>query len=56
MSEKKEFKKTYEKKIQELQIELVKLQDWVIKLSENQVKNSGLNNASKEAMETNQGK
>ncbi len=30
MSEKKEFNKKYEKKLQELQIELVKLQDWVI--------------------------
>ena len=30
MGEKKEFKKQYEKKLQELQIELVKLQDWVI--------------------------
>ena len=30
MSEKKLMKKQYEKKMQELQIELVKLQDWVI--------------------------
>ena len=30
MSDKKEFKKQYETKLQELQIELVKLQDWVI--------------------------
>ena len=30
MSEKKIFKKQYEKKLQELQIELVRLQDWVI--------------------------
>ena len=30
MGEKKEFKKQYDKKLQELQIELVKLQDWVI--------------------------
>ena len=30
MSEKKIFKKRYEKKLQELQIELVRLQDWVI--------------------------
>ena len=30
MSDKKEFKKKYETKLQELQIELVKLQDWVI--------------------------
>ena len=30
MSEKKLIKKQYEKKMQELQIELVKLQDWVI--------------------------
>ena len=30
MADKKEFKKQYEKKLQELQIELVKLQDWVI--------------------------
>ena len=30
MSDKKEFKKNYEKKLQEMQIELVKLQDWVI--------------------------
>ena len=30
MSENKEFKKRYNKKLQELQIELVKLQDWVI--------------------------
>ena len=30
MSDKKEFKKEYETKLQELQIELVKLQDWVI--------------------------
>ena len=30
MSENKEFKKKYNKKLQELQIELVKLQDWVI--------------------------
>ena len=30
MKDKKEFKKQYEKKLQDLQIELVKLQDWVI--------------------------
>tara|TARA_Y100001934_G_C12321203_1_gene760143 strand:+ start:872 stop:1705 length:834 start_codon:yes stop_codon:yes gene_type:complete len=30
MSDKKEFKKKYEMKLQELQIELVKMQDWVI--------------------------
>ena len=30
MSQNKEFKKKYNKKLQELQIELVKLQDWVI--------------------------
>ena len=30
MSENKQFKKKYNKKLQELQIELVKLQDWVI--------------------------
>ena len=30
MADKKEFKKNYENKLQELQIELVKLQDWVI--------------------------
>ena len=30
MSEKKEFKKKYNQKLQDLQIELVKLQDWVI--------------------------
>ena len=30
MTDKKEFKKNYENKLQELQIELVKLQDWVI--------------------------
>ena len=30
MGENKEFKKKYDKKLQELQIELVKLQDWVI--------------------------
>ena len=30
MSDKKQFKKQYENKLQELQIELVKLQDWVI--------------------------
>ena len=30
MSKNKEFKKKYNKKLQELQIELVKLQDWVI--------------------------
>ena len=30
MSEKKLIKKQYEKKMQELQIELVRLQDWVI--------------------------
>ena len=30
MADKKEFKKVYEDKLQELQIELVKLQDWVI--------------------------
>ena len=30
MSEKKAFKKQYESKLQELQIELVRLQDWVI--------------------------
>ena len=30
MGEKKEFKKQYDKKLHELQIELVKLQDWVI--------------------------
>ena len=30
MSDKKQFKKQYEGKLQELQIELVKLQDWVI--------------------------
>ena len=30
MSDKKIFKKQYEKKLQELQIELVRLQDWVI--------------------------
>ena len=30
MADKKEFKKNYEDKLQELQIELVKLQDWVI--------------------------
>ena len=30
MSEKKAFKKHYENKLQELQIELVRLQDWVI--------------------------
>ena len=30
MTDKKEFKKIYENKLQELQIELVKLQDWVI--------------------------
>ena len=30
MSDKKEFKKKYNKKLQDLQIELVKLQDWVI--------------------------
>tara|TARA_B110000014_G_C20084924_1_gene567315 strand:+ start:122 stop:907 length:786 start_codon:yes stop_codon:yes gene_type:complete len=30
MSEKKEFKKNYQQKLQELQIELVKVQDWAI--------------------------
>ena len=30
MTDKNEFKKLYEDKLQELQIELVKLQDWVI--------------------------
>ena len=30
MSDKKEFKKKYNQKLQDLQIELVKLQDWVI--------------------------
>ena len=30
MTDKNEFKKVYEDKLQELQIELVKLQDWVI--------------------------
>ena len=30
MSDKKLIKKQYEKKMQELQIELVRLQDWVI--------------------------
>ena len=30
MTDKKEFNKIYENKLQELQIELVKLQDWVI--------------------------
>ena len=30
MTDKKEFKKIYENKLQKLQIELVKLQDWVI--------------------------
>ena len=30
MSDKKEFNKKYEKKLNELQIELVQLQDWII--------------------------
>ena len=30
MADKKEFKEKYEDKLQELQVELVKLQDWVI--------------------------